>query len=462
MGVLALAVASAPGGAHGEGGGSQRPNVIVVMTDDQTLEQLRVMDTVRNRIGDAGTTFRNSFVNYPLCCPSRATFLTGQYAHNHGVLGNRAPRGGFEGFDDSSTLATWLRGRGYATALVGKYLNGYETARPRYVPPGWSEWYAPVGKVHFAYDYEMNENGELVSYGSLPQDYKQDVLTAKAVDFVERRVPKPKPFFLYASFTAPHLGGPRDTPLPPFDCRGAVKPAVRHANAFNGEPLPDPPSFNEANVNDKPKAIRRLPKLRAKDREALERKYRCQLESLLSVDEGVDEILDAVGSELGETYVLFTSDNGFFHGEHRVPGHKGKVYEESIRVPLLVRGPRFPAGRSVGNPVVNADLAPTIAKLAGVKPGLRVDGRSLVPFAQHPGSAPLRNLFVMDSGAYEAVRTPGFTYAEHRTGERELYDLGEDPFQLHSVHSNPAYRDKRRKFARVLDRLRDCAGASCR
>lgn len=449
------------GGAEGER--EQRaPNVIVVMTDDQTLEQLRVMETVRERIGDAGTTFENSFVNDPLCCPSRATFLTGQYAHNHGVLGNAGRRGGFQAFDDSSTLATWLRKRGYVTALVGKYLNGYEDENPRYISPGWTEWYVAIGKVHFAYDYRLNENRRLVEYGEEPEDYKQDVLTDKAVDFVERRMPRARPFFLYASFTAPHLGGPSNPPQPPFDCGGAIKPAPRHANAFDSEPMPRPPSFDEANVRDKPREIRRLSRLGPGAEEKIERRYRCQLESLLSVDEGVDRILDAVGPELDETYVFFTSDNGYFHGQHRIRKHKRKVYEESIRVPLLVRGPRFPAGETVSDPVVNADLAPTIARLAGARPGLRVDGTSLVPIARRPEREPDRDLLVMDFRAYEAVRTPRFTYAEHKTGERELYDLRRDPFQLRSLDGARGYGDERRRLARILDRLRDCAGASCR
>src|SRR5213592_1566352 len=171
-----------------------KPNVLVIETDDQTLESMRVMDNVNSLIGDHGATFENSFVNYSLCCPSRATFLTGQYEHNHGVLDNAPPNGGFGRFEDlhgRNNLATWLHRAGYYTGLIGKYLNGYDNT-PR-IPPGWSDWRAAAPDVQGVYDYTLNENGRLVHYGTDPADFKQDVLTRKAVDFVDRRAPTAKP-----------------------------------------------------------------------------------------------------------------------------------------------------------------------------------------------------------------------------------------------------------------------------
>jgi len=460
--VVGIAAVAGPGGAGVAAAGSDPPNVVVVMTDDQARESIRVMKQVRRRLADRGTTFARSFVNWPVCCPSRVTFLTGQYAHNHGVLGNNPPLGGFRVFDDSRSLPLWLQDEGYTTGLVGKYLNGYGTAAPTYVPPGWSEWYAASGDPQSLYDYELNENGDLVHYGTDASDFKQDVLTEKALGFVERNS-GPDPFFLFVSYTAPHDGGPSPNPQPPADCSGAPKPAPRHANAFDSEPLPRPPSFDEADVSDKPAEIQRLPRLSPAAEANIERAYRCRLESLLSVDEGVRELVRALrdSGEMANTTFIFTTDNGFFHGEHRVPTAKGKVYEPAIRVPLVVRGDGFPAGARVSAPTINADLAPTIAALAGATPDLEMDGTLLRPLAKDPPSAQDRDLLI-ESNKYTAIRTARHKYVEHETGERELYRLAPDPHELRSQHDQPKFAALEAKLAARLDKLRDCAGSSCR
>src|SRR5204863_1001322 len=235
-----------------------RPNVVVIETDDQTQESMKVMSTVNSRIAAKGVTFANSFVNFSLCCPSRSTFLTGQYAHNHGVLSNAPPNGGFSVFERRhahDNLAVWLKRAGYSTGLIGKYLNLYGRRDPTLVPPGWTDWHAALdggapgvqGNSQAVYDYTLNENGALVQYGGDPQDFKQDVLTQKAVDFIDDRAPQPNPFFLWLTYTAPYFGGPNPSPQPPADCENAAKPAPRHADAFASTPFPTPPSFNEAN-----------------------------------------------------------------------------------------------------------------------------------------------------------------------------------------------------------------------
>jgi N-acetylglucosamine-6-sulfatase len=457
--VVLLAVSSADRATaqHGE-----RPNVVVVMTDDQAVEQLRVMDQVLARIGRRGTTFASSVVNWPTCCPSRVTFLTGQYAHNHGVLGNLPPRGGFRAFDDSSSLATWLEDAGYRTALVGKYLNGY--GRRRYVPPGWTQWYA-AGDGGRVYDYALNENGRLVSYGTEPEDFKQDVLTEKAAGLIDRWAPGRRPFFLFLAHTAAHVGGPNPNPNPPSDCDGFAKPAPRHANVFDDEPLPRPPSFDEADVSDKPAKVRALPRLTPERVAEIEREYRCRLESLLSVDEGVEEIARTLirRGELRDTYLIFTSDNGYFHGEHRIPTAKGWLYEEAIRVPLLIRGPGFPKGATIRAPAINADLAPTIADLTGAEPGLAMDGRSLLRLARRPRLGRGRRLLIENAERrYAAIRTRRYLYARHNGGAKELYDLREDPYQLRSRPDAPAFAPVKARLAARLPQLRDCAGRSCR
>jgi arylsulfatase A-like enzyme len=440
------------------------PNVVVVMTDDQTLESMRVMDRVNARVGDAGAEFRQSFVNYPLCCPSRATFLTGQYANNHRVYDNALPQGGYTKLKDANTLPVWLQRRGYVTGHMGKYLNGYGGDLPTYVPPGWSEWRAPiVPTVDDVYDYGTNQNGVILDYGDSAADYKQDVITNWALDFISRRAPNRQPFFLFVGYTAPHGAGPDPNPQPPSSCGGmAPKPAPRHAALFTSEPLPQPPNFNEADVLDKPSEIRDRPPLSQQMIEQITQAYRCSLAELQSVDEGVGQMLDSLESlgELENTYFIYTSDNGFFNGEHRVPQGKKRVYEEAIRVPLMIRGPGIPPGVKVDDMVVNADLAPTILELTGAHANLPQDGRSLLPAIAAPNDLSGRELLI-ESNRWAAVRTFRYTYSENADGSQELYDLQNDPFQLTSVHDDPAYREALTALQARLRRLRRCQGPDC-
>jgi N-acetylglucosamine-6-sulfatase len=440
------------------------PNVLVIETDDQTLESMRVMNNVNSLIGGQGATFKNNFVNFSLCCPSRATFLTGQYMHNHGVLGNAPPNGGFDRFEalhGESNLAVWLQDSGYYTGLIGKHLNGYPGD---VVPDGWSEWYAAAPHEQAVYDYRLNENGTLVDYGTDPADFKQDVLTEKAVDFVDRLAPNAQPFFLWLTYTAPHAGNPGSdpNPNPPFNCSGTAKPAPRHAHAFDSEPLPMPPNFNEADVSDKPGPIQNRPLLSADQIADIQRKYRCELESLLSVDEGVEAVVEALAAngELADTVLIYTSDNGFFHGEHRIPVGKMRIYEESIRAPLQIRGPGIPQGVNVSDLSINADLAPTIVDVADANPGLVMDGRSLIPVANQPRIERGRELLI-EEPSFKAIRTERYKYAEHASGKKELYDLKKDPFELVSRHADPAYASIKSQLAAHLHQLQNCAGSGC-
>jgi len=464
--LVAGAAAGAGGLAQGAGTGAAapeaRPNIVVIETDDQTQEAMKVMPVVKRRIAAKGVTFPNSFVNFSLCCPSRATFLTGQYAHNHHVLGNAPPAGGyvtFERLHADNNLAVWLQDAGYRTALVGKYLNGYYMDPIE--PPGWSEWDAGIGAK--IYDYDMNENGNVVHYGTAASDYKQNVLTQKGLDFIDQSAQSRQPFFLWLTYSSPHTNGPDPNPQPPSDCEGAAKPAPRDADALASEPLPMPPNFNEPDVSDKPDDIKSLPLLTGPDIQDVARKYRCALESLLSVDRGVGRVLDALKArgELGNTYVIYTSDIGYFNGAHRIRYGKIKPYEESIRVPLVIRGPGLPRGRNARDLAINADLAPTITELSGARPRLRMDGRSLLPAARRPSLERGRELSV-ESTSFHAIRTERFIYVRYRTGERELYDLARDPYELQNAVDDPAYRTVRSKLSHELGKLADCRGNGCR
>lgn len=456
--VGALNGAASPGKSNA----ANPPNVLVFMTDDQTLESMRVMPNVKTLIADQGVTFNNSFVSYSLCCPSRATFLTGQYAHNHGVMSNAAPSGGYYKLDSTNTLPVWLQRAGYQTILLGKYLNQYGTKNAREIPPGWGQWYGTPDPSTYRYrNYTFNENGTLVNFGNATSDYKTDVEARLGVDLIRRQATDPRPFFMWVTFVAPHSGGPRD----PDDPSGisTPSPAPRHRNHFATEPLPVPSSLNEADVSDKPAAIRNRPLLTAARLRAIRENYQQRLESLLAVDEAIAQMMNALAAtgKLDNTYVIFTSDNGFMHGEHRVPQGKIVLYEPSIRVPLIIRGPGIPAGQRRSQFVVNADLAPTIVNVTGAEPGRVMDGRSLIPFAKDKLLQSGRDI-LLETPTYAAVRSPNWLYAEYTTGERELYNLARDRDELNNQQSNPALDSMKANLASRLARLRGCKGAACR
>jgi len=468
-GVLAVALrASDPSIAEGAGPPA-RPNVVVLMTDDQTLRSMRAMPRTRALIGDRGARFVNSFVSNSRCCPSRATFLTGQYSHNNGVLTNGLPLGGWQRLRGTSNwLPTWLQTAGYRTVHVGKFLNHYGLDDPHEVPPGWDEWYGTIDPTTYRYyGYTVNENGTLHTYGRDHDSrfYSTDFTARRSVGIVDRLAPSPQPFFLSVAFLAPHTGSPHE----PGDPAGLGTPAVaeRHRGAFAHLALPRGGSFDEADVSDKPPFLRR-PRLGPRAVAGIEALYRQRLESLIAVDEGVEQIVAALrrSGELDNTLILFTSDNGYMAGEHRLPHGKAKAYDPSIRVPLMIRGPGVPAGAQPQQMVVNADLAPTIIDAARAVAGRVQDGRSLLPLTRDPAIGNSRPVLVeVAKGAgmlTTAIRTPRWLYAEHASGATELYDMAADPHQLRSLHANPALARARVLLANQLATLRACGGVTCR
>ncbi|HEX9945471.1 MAG TPA: sulfatase [Thermoanaerobaculia bacterium] len=440
-----------------------RPNVLVIMTDDQTVEDMRVLPKTRTLLAERGTTFANSFVSYALCCPSRATFLTGQYPHNHGVMANSGPNGGYHRLDSSDTLPVWLQRAGYYTAHVGKYLNGYGTDSPA-PPPGWSRWFGLMDPTTYKlYDYTVSDDGIPVTYGHGAGDYQTDVLAAEAERILRSRAGAGQPFFLSVAPMAPHLERISGGQVPP-------RPAPRYQGRFANEPLPAKPSFSEPDVRDKPVHVRRLPPLSSAKTARETAIHRARLASLLAVDDLVERLVNALADtgQLDSTVIVFTSDNGFLLGEHRILDQKYHPYEESIRVPLILRGGGFPAGVTAAQLVSNVDLAPTIVALAGAAPGRVMDGRPLLPLALDPGLEKDRTLLIEGAGTgrdkppFAAVRGSRWLYVEYATGDRELYDLRTDPFELRSRHAAPAQAAVRADLARRLVRLRACSGSSCR
>ena len=248
--------------------------------------------------------------------PARATYLTGQYSHNNGVLSNAPPDGGFGRLDHTSTLPVWLQAAGYHTTHIGKYLNGYESAGSRsIVPPGYSDWQGLAIGTYRMYDYSINDNGTLVPYGTAPADYQTDVLADRAVAAIRERARSPQPFYLKFSPLAPHGSGA----VAGHDGRGP-DPAPRHRGAFAGQPLDVGPAYDEADVRDKPASIRRLPRIGAEARAGIDIRNRRRLASLLAVDEAITRMIAELraAGELDRTIIVFTSDNGWQEGEHRV------------------------------------------------------------------------------------------------------------------------------------------------
>jgi arylsulfatase A-like enzyme len=476
------------------------PNIVFILTDDQDVRSVSVMSNLESLMMDHGTTFDNAFVTDPLCCPSRATILRGQYAHNHQVLGNELPLGGFKKFRflgrEGSTMATWLHDDGYRTALIGKYLNDYSGT---YVPPGWDEWHAISG--NYLSD-DLNENGRIVSYDP-EQYYLDDVLAEKAVSYVGSSADSERPFFADDSPFFMWLG--TKAPHQP------ATPAPRHEDEFEDLPLPSGPSFDEEDVSDKPEWVRDNPPLDGERTAYMEELNRKRLQSLQAVDEMVVRLVRSLREtgELDDTYIFFMSDNGFHLGQHRLGAGKWTAYEEDIRVPLIVRGPGVPAGESRPHLVLNNDIAPTFADIAGAQAPPFVDGRSLLPLlAEDPpperswrqsflveaavespwtdgppypqggsqempisGDAPpagWRRATEKDPGedwgrpALEAVRTGDHLYVEYETGERELYDLRTDPYQLENLLSAGADPALAGHLEARLSALRGCSGDDCR
>jgi N-acetylglucosamine-6-sulfatase len=446
---------------YGGPGDSPKPNFVFIFTDDMRKDDLAYMPKTRNLIGSQGMTFNNAYVPLASCCPSRASVLRGQYVHNHKVWAStpNGPNSGWEGWrvqgHESDNLATHMLGGGYRTGLFGKYMNGYKsTGAP---PPGWSDFFAKnLGSGYF--NYSVNDNGVTRSYGSAPADYLTDVLSTESQQFIQQSVSQSKPFLLYVAPNAPHEPS---------------TPAPRHVNSFNGEPAPRLASYNETNVSDKPPWISSLPTISSTEAAAIQTRHENRVETLQAVDEMVEALVNKLSAtgQLSNTYIVFTSDNGWQHGEHRIAKLKERPYEESSHMPLLIRGPVVAASSTADSLVTFPDFMPTFLELGGIAIPSYVDGTSVVPLLngtvndKDTVTDDWRNAILLEGHAprlperdYFAIRTAaGLKYIEYRSGFKEFYDLASDPYEMNSTPSSaPAAVVDR------LQRLKTCAADTCR
>ncbi|MBA2697897.1 MAG: sulfatase [Nocardioidaceae bacterium] len=446
----------------------RRPNIVLITTDDQTLTDMRAMPITRRLLKSRGVTL-TGISPHPLCCPARAQILTGQFAQNNGVFSNTGEHGGYSSLDTSSTLATWLDEAGYNTAFMGKFLNGYGRSDTTDETPGWDEWHPTAAGIYNYRDFTIDHNGSLRSYLA---SYQTDVFAGVADKVLTRFANQPQPFFVWQSFVAPHGSC---QPSNELRCWGPPIPARRHRGLFSdvSPPAFADPAYNEADVSDKPAWVRHRARLDAAKRKSILRMHRMRLRSLQAVDEGVGRMVSTLRrqGELANTLIIFTSDNGYLLGEHRLLG-KNVPYEPALQVPLLMRGPGLPVGVTLNQVGAMVDIAPTIAAAARATPGLTIDGRNLLPVLQSRKRS-WTNLLIQ-AGAeprngvdrdwfWRGVRTPRYTFVAYpATGERELYDRRKDPHQLDSVATNRRYADVLAELNRRLLVLRGCAGAQCR
>lgn len=445
------------------------PNIVFISVDDMTLDEMRYLPRVRRILGDAGVTFTEFTAPQPLCCPSRAQLLTGQYSQNNGVRTNSGPYGGYKNLATDTALPVWLQESGYHTAMVGKYLNGYKasTAKANGVEVGWDHWDPTIRAVYQYEGYTQFNNGAKLR----PKAYHTDYVARRSSALVREMSAQGSPFFLWTSFVGPHGRCPVRKEV--GGCRFPPVVAQRHQHKYQKLTARSrsKPSYNERNVTDKPPFIARRNKVPAERVDTLQR---ARAGALAAVDEGVERIVSALraSGSASNTLVAFTSDNGYLMGEHR---YQGKIlgYDEAVRVPLLMAGLDLPQGAVNSQTAAMIDLAPTFAELAGAVPAVSVDGRPIDVERGLDSRALDDRTLLVQAGAsnlgrfptgwwFRGARTSRYSYARYENdGFVELYDRFRDPFELRNVAGDPRY-------ALVLDEIEqrtfllgDCSGELC-
>lgn len=446
-----------------------RPNVVMITADDASIGDLRWMPHTRRLLQQQGVTMTQAIAPTPLCVPARTSILTGQYADNNGTVTISGPRGGFHSFRDRNTLPVWLRNAGYSTMFTGKYLQGYGVGQRRhYVPPGWSDWRATTTGTYSFFNTAFNVNGR----HRQPRGYSTDVITDYAVSMLKRQHRRPgKPFFLWANYVGPHAGGPvsaddprRRWPRDPSAWIKTTSPAPRDVDRFRSLRLPRTPDLWRT---AKPKSKFDGPHRRTSYRRATKEGFQQRIEALQSVDRGVARIVRRLRAQkdLARTYLIFASDNGFLTGQHN-RGGKLIPFDRVLRIPMVIRGPGVPHGKRLSTTITNVDLPVSIAAVAGVRPGRRVDG---VPVFHMLGKraahrpVPIAAWRVRNGARpplYRGIRYRSFTYI-HAGRRVEFYDRRTDPGELRNRIRSRQHAADVAMMKRLFRTYARCRGDSC-
>jgi N-acetylglucosamine-6-sulfatase len=427
------------------GPAAARPNIVFVLTDDLSTDLVRYMPQVQ-ALTARGTTFDDYFVSDSLCCPSRSSIFTGNFPHDTGVFTNTGGDGGIGAFyahgDEHETFNLALQRAGYRTAMMGKYLNGYLEGPNRspigstIIPPGWNEWDV-AGWGYPEFNYDLDINGTIRHFGHRPRDYLTDVIARRGAQFIDSSAPSGQPFFLELATFSPH---------------SPYTPAPRDARDFPGLKAPRPPNFDALPANA-PSWLAGHRPLTAHQIDRIDRAFRRRAQAVQSVDDLFATIETALARHhlLSDTYIVFSSDNGLHTGEYRLMPGKLTAFDTDIHVPLVIAGPGVPADVTTDAMTENVDLAKTFAAMGGTT--LPSDGHSLMPLLGAQAPADWRNAILVEhhgpavspgdpdaqtpsSGnptTYEAMRTPDYLYVEYADGEREFYDLRDDPYELDNI-----------------------------
>jgi arylsulfatase A-like enzyme len=440
---------------------NDKPNIVFVLTDDLAWNLVSHMPHVR-ALQKQGLTFSDYNVVDSLCCPSRSAIFTGQYPHDDGVFTNSGSDGGYGAYnkngDQQKSFAVALQKSGYQTAMMGKYLNGYQPTDP--VPPGWNDWDV-AGNGYPEFNYTLNENGKQQHYGHDPKDYLVDVLSGKAGKFIDSSASADKPFMLEVASFAPHA---------PYT------PAPRYKHAAANVAYPKTPAYDTL-PTDPPSWLQNRGPLTPRQQKQITTAYRKRVEADLAVDDMIGHLekeLQAKG-DAKNTYFVFSSDNGYHMGEDRLLPGKQTAFDTDIRVPLVVAGPGVPAGGTTNELASNIDLCPTFEDLGGAKPTGTPDGVSLAGLwhGEHPGNwqqavliehhgpndkpgdPDRQNAKHADPPSYEAVRTQNALYVRYSNGEQEYYDTAHDPHELHNIAAQGVPPD----LPKTLNALSHCHDA---
>jgi N-acetylglucosamine-6-sulfatase len=427
--------------AHTQHQGTEKPNIIFILTDDFAGNLVEFMPNLKAMQGE-GVTFSHYYVSNSLCCPSRSSLFTGRLPHNTGVQTNTKPNGGYEVFMEQGnaqeSFCTALQLAGYKTAMMGKLLNGY---LPNKHPPlpGWTDWFV-AGAGYRNFDYDINSNGQVVHFGHAPGDYLTDVLSSRTDSLI--RAWKDQPFFIEIATFTPH---------------GPFIPAPRHQQLFNAEKAPRTPAFNKQADSTAPGWLRKIRPLGAQQIDRIDNIFRNRLRCIMSIDEMLGSIrktLNETGAS-SNTYIFFSSDNGYHLGDYSLLQGKQTAFDIDIRVPLIACGPHVAKGSLQQAIVSNIDLAPTFAELAGAQLTVTPDGRDIQHLLREQNTKKInwRNFAIIEHRrvnddrndpdrqeaedgrlpSYTALRFHNLLYIEYETGEISCYDVQNDPYELKNI-----------------------------